>query len=69
MLVGSKVIIPSVGRSKVMDELHMGHPGTSRMKGHARGVVWWPGIDADLEKKVRECCACEANKKHSKQNT
>ena len=47
-----------------MDELHEGHPGISRIKGLARGVVWWPGIDADLEKKVKECCcACEANKK------
>ena len=63
VLVGSRVIIPNVGRSKVMDELHEGHPGISRIKGLARGVVWWPGIDADLEKKVKECCACEANKK------
>ena len=63
VLVGSRVIIPNVGRSKVMDELHEGHPGISRIKGLVSGVVWWPGIDADLEKKVKECCACEANKK------
>ena len=63
VLVGSQVIIPNVGWSKVMDELHEGHPGISRIKGLVRGVVWWPGIDADLEKKVKECCACKANKK------
>ena len=63
VLVGSRVIIPSVRRSKVMDELHEGDLGISRIKGLARSVVWWPGIDADLEKKVKDCCACEANKK------
>ena len=63
VLVGSRVTIPSVGWSKVMDELHEGHPGISRIKGLAKSVVWWPGIDSDLEKKVKECWACEANRK------
>ena len=57
------MVIPSVGRSKVMDEVHEGHPGISRIKSLARGVVWWPGIDADLEKKVKECCSCQSSRK------
>ena len=39
VLVGSRVIIPSVGRSNVMDELHEGHPGISRIKGLAERAV------------------------------
>ena len=34
------VVVPKVGRKKVLDELHEGHPGVSRMKGLAREVVW-----------------------------
>ena len=52
-LWGSHVVIPEVGRRKVMEMLHDGHPGMTRMKAIAQGIVWWPGIDAELEKKVR----------------
>ena len=33
------------------------------MKALARSMVWWPGIDADLETKVKQCAACQANRK------
>ena len=42
ILWGSRVLIPPPGRQKVIDELHAGHPGISRMKSLARSYVWWP---------------------------
>ena len=33
------------------------------MKALARGVVWWPGMDVELESKVKTCGACQANRK------
>ena len=48
---------------KILDELHDGHPGISRMKSLARSEVWWPKIDADLEQKVKECEKCQVNRK------
>lgn len=55
---GSRVIIPQVGHEKVLDILHDGHPGTSRMKQLARSSVWWPKIDAQIEQKVKHCEQC-----------
>ena len=31
---------PEVGLQQVLQELYVGHPGISRMKDSARGVVW-----------------------------
>ena len=61
ILWGSRVVVPEAGRKLVMEELHLGHPGVSRMKSLACSVVWWPGIDADLEGKVKDCPDCQVN--------
>jgi len=45
-----------------MEMLHEGHPGMTRMKAIDQ-VVWWPGIDAQIEKKVNECPECQVNQK------
>ena len=63
VLWGSRVVIPSALMSAVVQMLHEGHPGTSRMKALARGVVWWPGMDAELESRVKTFGACQANRK------
>ena len=63
LLWGCRVIIPSVRREKVLDELHEGHPGVVKMKSLARSIVWWPGIDTDLQEKVRKCKQCQENQK------
>ena len=60
---GHCVVVPEVGRQKVLQELHVGHPGKSRMKGIVREVVWWPGIDADLENQVQTCVECQEHQK------
>ena len=61
VLWGSRVVVPQVAREAVIKILHDAHPGISRMKSLARGIVWWPGIDKDLEEKVAACEACQVN--------
>ena len=59
----SCVVVPPPSRAPVIKMLHDGHPGVSRMKSLARSVVWWPGLDAELEAKVKSCEACQVNSK------
>ena len=59
ILWGSRVIVPPPGRQTVLQELHEGHPGIVRMKSLSRMYVWWPGINADIEKSVRLCHGCQ----------
>ena len=61
ILRGSRVVVPAKAREAVMDMLHEGHPGISRMKSIARGFVWWPGMDSQLEEKVK-CEQCQFNR-------
>ena len=59
ILWGNRVVIPKPGREAVLDELHEGHPGISKAKALARMYVWWPGIDADIERSVQLCMSCQ----------
>lgn len=62
LLWGHRVIVPPQGRARMMEELHEGHPGASRMKSLARSFVWWPGMDRALEEFVRQCEQCQRNR-------
>ena len=61
VLLGSRIVVPVAGQAKMIEELHQGHPGITRMKGLARSFVWWPGMDKQLEEKVRSCTSCQQN--------
>ena len=56
---GNRTVIPPKLQPAVLDELHEGHPGIVRMKAIARSYVWWQGIDASLETRVKACPGCQ----------
>ena len=44
-----------------MKILHEGHAGTVAMKCQARSIVYWPGIDSDIEEITKNCTECFLN--------
>ena len=56
ILWSGRVVVPPQGWKKV---LHGGHPRVSRMKALSRSLVWWPGLDSDIEKPVKACASCQ----------
>ena len=66
VLWGNRVVVPQAGelQYKVLNQLHQGHPGVSRMKGIERSFVWWPDLDKVIEERVKSCCHCQQHQKH-----
>lgn len=61
---GCRVVVPPKKREQIMEELHNTHPGITLMKAVARSLVWWPGLDTDLEKMVKSCESCQESVLH-----
>ncbi|XP_063547273.1 uncharacterized protein K02A2.6-like [Cydia strobilella] len=52
------VYIPRSLRDEMLCKIHEGHLGIDRCKRRAREVMFWPGMSADVERRVRACNAC-----------
>ena len=63
VLWGNRVIIPKCLRAQMLQILHEEHIGIVRMKAFARGYVWWPKLDTDIEKISKNCETCLAYQK------
>ncbi|KYN02859.1 Uncharacterized protein K02A2.6, partial [Cyphomyrmex costatus] len=42
----------------ILNDLHTAHVGIVKIKGIARSFVYWPGIDADIERVAKSCAEC-----------
>ena len=59
---GTRIIIPTKLRKRVIEELHTAHPGVVRMKALARSHVRWPGLDQEIENYAKSCASCQVDK-------
>lgn len=59
ILRGTRIVIPSELRDKILELGHEGHPGIVLMKQRLRSKVWWSGIDKDIEKCCKACYGCQ----------
>jgi hypothetical protein len=54
-----RVVIPVQLRGRILNELHVGHIGVVKIKALTRSVVWWPGIDTEVEGTTKCCMGCQ----------
>ncbi len=62
-----KLIIPASLRHRAVTCYHhyLQHPGHSRLEKTMRSVMYWKGMRNTIQKHVKSCRSCQANKRHS----
>ena len=60
VLRNQAIIVPQSLRARVIDLAHSSHQGISKTKALIRSRLWFPGIDAEVERKVKYCVPCQA---------
>lgn len=68
ILWGMRVVIPEKLRDLLLLELHEEHLGMSRTKSFARGYLWWPYRDRDIEDMIERCLACASTRSTPKES-
>lgn len=58
---GLRIVPPNDLRPRILQMLHVDHPGITRMIRLARQYFWWPNIDADINAFVQRCVTCQVH--------
>ena len=59
IVYGCRLLIPVKLRQSVLHQLHAAHQGTTRTKSRARLVIYWPGMDNDIDNTILACKSCQ----------
>ena len=60
-----RIIVPAELRKKLLDTLHFGHAGATKMTAEAK-IFWWPNMQIEIEDKTKNCVACMSSGKNLK---
>ena len=60
VFVDDQIVVPIDLRRKLLDIIHFGHSGITKMNAEAK-IFWWPGMKQDIENKVKDYTACLAS--------
>jgi len=55
---GDRVVIPQAMRPEMLRIIHEGHFGIVLCKRRARDVLFWPGINAQIQDMISKCATC-----------
>ena len=56
---GERIVIPRSMRRKALEMLHESHQGIVKTKQLARDLIYWPGLNKQIEEMISRCSACQ----------
>ena len=55
---GNQLVVPKVMQAEMLSHIHESHQGIIKSKQHARSVLFWPGMNSQIEDIVSQCATC-----------
>jgi hypothetical protein len=59
---GQRIVVPAKMRKDALSMLHTGHQGIVKTKQLARDLIYWPGLNKEIEELVSTCGQCQENR-------
>ena len=59
VVYGCRLVVPTTLRKQVLSELHASHQGRLRTKQRAQLIVYWPGMDNEIDNLILGCKMCQ----------
>ena len=58
LLKNERVIVPNSLRTEMLEKIHAGHMGVEKSKRRARDILYWPGMNGQIEEMILKCSTC-----------
>ena len=58
----NRIVVPNKMRKQMVNKIHESHQGIVKSKQRARTILFWPGMNGDIEDAVSSCVACQENR-------
>ena len=55
---GNRIVIPTSMRKDMLKRIHKSHLGMVTSKQRAKDVIYWPGMNGQIEDTIRRCEIC-----------
>jgi len=60
---GERVVIPRTMHRYCLTSLHASHLGMVKCKQMARDLIYWPGLNGQIEDVISKCASCQENRR------
>ena len=63
IFLGNRVVVPRSMSTNMLKMIHESHLGIVKLKQRARAILYWPGMNAQIEDIVSKCAICQSGRK------
>ncbi|XP_038075960.1 uncharacterized protein K02A2.6-like [Patiria miniata] len=63
LFLGNRVVVPRSMQEDMLKKIHESHLGIVKLKQRARAILYWPGMNSQIEDTVAKCAICQSSRK------